>query len=139
MIEQNNFESPESKHNQIEKRKREIVSLATELNEKNEVFSFPGISPEAYLKRKESDVEYPEYSTPTDELIKRFETEGMKVVFGDHPESGNVFALPLGSNDIMMDSIPLRQLQINETMSEGLRELISAIERNRAAFQGEGQ
>jgi len=72
-----------------------------------------------------SEEEFPGYTTPIDELIERFEKEGMKVVLGKHPESGNVFILPAGSEDIEQDSIAPRQLQISDGMDERLKNLVN--------------
>jgi hypothetical protein len=46
------------------------------------------------------------------------------VVLGEHPESGNVFILPLQSNDIAKDFVFPRHLQISEGMDEKLKRLI---------------
>jgi hypothetical protein len=108
-----------------ERRVVEIVALARELNEKGEVFPFFGLDPVEYGKMKETDEEFPGFTTPIDELLRRFEAEGIKVVLGKNPESGNVYILPALSNDIEMDSIAPKQLQIGENMSGTLRELIS--------------
>ncbi len=102
-----------------------IRALAKELIESNEVFPFSGLDSGAYAKIKADEEESPGYATPIDELIKRFEDEGMKVVFGKNPESGNVFILPLQSDDIENDSLFPKHLQISEGMNEKLKELIS--------------
>ena len=113
-----------NKSNEREQRIKRIVALALELSTKPEGFSFPGIDPSAHSRIKAEQEEYPGYSTPVDELIERFNNEGMKVVLGAHPESGNVFILPSGSNDIENDNLLPRHLQIGETMDERLKELI---------------
>ncbi|OGF36999.1 hypothetical protein A2303_03300 [Candidatus Falkowbacteria bacterium RIFOXYB2_FULL_47_14] len=111
-----------------EKERQEKVSslfdLVRKINESGESLPFPGIDPEAYLKMKKTDDEYPGYTTPTDEIIGRCKEEGIKVVTGKHSESGNIFVLPAGSNDIEMDSIAPHQLSINAVENEHLRELI---------------
>ena len=111
----------------IEKELREgwIVALAVEIIESHEVFPFRGLDSGAYAKIKADEEESPGYATPIDELVKRFEDEGMKVVLGKNPESGNVFILPLQSDDIVNDSLFPRHLQISEGMNEKLKELIS--------------
>ena len=101
-----------------------IISLAKELFESNEILDFPGIDPESYLNLKASDEEYPGLTTPTDEIIERLKNEGMKVVLGKNPQSGNVFILPAGSTNIEMDSISPKQLQVSDGMNEKFRELI---------------
>ena len=115
-----------NKNNKKEKEERiiEIVILAKELGESHEVFPFPGVNSEAYLGMKDDEEKFPGYTTPIDELVKRFENEGMKVVLGKHPDSGNVFILPSQSNDIENDSISPKQLQISKTMNDKLKKLI---------------
>ena len=108
-------------------KKEKIISLAAELFKRKETFSFSGIDPELYSKMKAGEEEDPGYTTPIDELIERFKIEGMKVVLGKYPESGNVFVLPAGSTDIEMDSISPKQLQLTEDMNGKLKELIVLI------------
>jgi hypothetical protein len=108
-------------------KKEKIISLAAELFESNETFAFSGIDPEAYSKMKTSDEEYPGYTTPIDEIIEGLKSEGMKVVLGKNPQSGNVYILPSGSSDIEMDNISPRQLQISDETDEKLKALILLI------------
>ena len=105
-------------------RKEKIISLAAELFESSETLPFSGIDPESYLKMKAVEEEDPGYTTPIDELIERFKSEGMKVILGKNPQSWNVYILPAESTNIEMDSISPRQLQISDGMDEKLRELI---------------
>ena len=63
--------------------------------------------------------------TPIDELLKRFVTEGMKVLLGDDPETGLSFIMPAGSDDLVADSLLPRHLQINDEMNEKLKQLIT--------------
>ena len=98
--------------NQTESRKERIASLSAELIESNETFPFPGIDPEAYRKLKvdiEGDKEMSLYdiSSPTlDELIERFQKEGMKITLGDTPKAGNVFMVPAGQSNYYQPSRP---------------------------------
>ena len=108
-------------------RKEKIIALAAELFESNETFSFSGIDPESYSKMKASEEEDSRHTTPVDDLIERFKNEGMKVVLGKNPQSGNVYVLPSESINIEMDSISPRQLQLGEEMNEKLKELILLI------------
>lgn len=112
--------------NEKEQRKKKIIALTKELSEMQESIPFSGISPESYPKLKANDVELEGLCTPIDDLIQRFEKEGIKVVFGNDPESGNVFILPFGSNDVESDSVFPKHLQINESMDSRLKELILA-------------
>lgn len=113
--------SPESLEN---KRKAEIIALGHELQASQEVFPFPGLEPESYAKLKASDEEYPGYTTPTDEILERLKTEGMKVVLGTNSESGNVFILPALSDDIENDMILPKHFQLSEQLNDKLRKLI---------------
>jgi hypothetical protein len=117
-------QSNESKEENLERRRKRIVILAKELSEKQEGFPFPGIDPDIYGKLKISAKEYPEYATDPDRMIEKFKENGIKIMFGDDPESGNVFVLPLGSNDIENDGMLLQNLQVNEFMKNNLKELI---------------
>jgi len=104
-----------------------ISQLVGKINESSEKLPFPGIRPEAYLGMKEADNKYPGCATPIDELIARFRREGIRVTLGEHPESGNVFVLPVGGNDIIdiiMDSILLNKLRTKTVTNKHLAELI---------------
>ena len=105
-------------------RKEKIISLAKELFESQETFPFLGVDPGGYLEMKAGDEEAPGYTTPTDEIIERMKNEGIKIVLGKNPQSGNVYVLPAQSTDIEMDSMSPKRLQISEGMNEKLRELI---------------
>jgi hypothetical protein len=111
----------------------EIVALARDLSERQERFTFPGMNSESYEKASATDKEYPGYTTPIDVLLARFQLEGMRVVLspGD-PESGNVYVLPMGSDDIGADSISPRQLEVVADMDALLVKLIEADKRRRA-------
>ncbi len=120
--------SSQEVNNDPEKKRAErlvkILELIKEINESGESLPFSGIHPEAYTKMKETDNEYPRYTTPIDEIIERCQKEGIKVVTGKHPESGNIFVLPAGSNNIEMDSIAPHQLAIDTVKNKYLEELI---------------
>jgi hypothetical protein len=105
-------------------RKERMIALARELSGRHEKFTFPGINPEAYAKIKADEEEMPGFATPINELIERFRNEGVKVVLGKHPESGNVFILPSQSDDIENDNIFPKHLQLSDGMNEKLRELV---------------
>ncbi len=100
------------------------MKLVEKINESKESIPFPGIQPEIYARMKKDDEEFPGYTTPIDEIIKRCEKEGIKVVLGKHPESGNVFVLPISSTDIEMDSIAPHQLVTETIEDKHLEELI---------------
>ncbi len=107
-----------------ERTRKEMIALARELSERGEVFPFPGIDLRVYKNRRAGEEAYPGYSTPIDELLRRFRMEGMKVVLGAHPESGNIYILPAQSNDIENDQLIPRQLYIDERMDPRLKRLI---------------
>jgi hypothetical protein len=103
------------------------LTLAKELSESQESFPFPGIDPVALAKMQADDIEFPGYTTPVDTLLDRCRSEGIKVIFGKHPESGNVYIVPAGEgdppNEDDMYLFP-RHLQENEMMDGTLRGLI---------------
>jgi hypothetical protein len=117
---------PNQQENPREKDKREYLALAETLSQNLEGFSFPGIDGERYLKLKAVDEEYPGFSTPTDEIIDRMKNEGMKVSLGAHPENGDVYLLPMLSDDIENDMLFPGYLTVAEDMNEGLKTLILA-------------
>jgi len=111
-------------------RREKIIALARELSESSESLPFPGLDPEAYEKLKAdiaADADRSDYdiTSPTlDELVARFQSEGMKVTLGSNPLVGNVYILPMGSNDIQNESVLPKHLQITEGMDSRLKELI---------------
>ena len=109
-------------------RRETIIALAIELHESQEVFPFPGLDSAAHAKVRadiERDADESGYTVAMfDELLERFEKEGMKVVLGKNPKSGNVYILPAQSDDIEMDNLSPKQLQLSEGMNEKLCELI---------------
>lgn len=105
-------------------RKRKKIALATEL-EAMEKFTFTGIVEDSYLKIKADDDEYPGVTTHIDIIIERCKVEGIKVMLGAHPESGNVYILPAPSNDIENDSFRPKHLLLADINNEKLKKLIS--------------
>ena len=105
----------------------EKVRIGRELFESNETFAFPGLKPEVYNELKADEERLPAgFVTPLDELIARMNNEGIKVVPGSNPSSGNVFILPIGSDDIESDSIFPRHLDGANISSDILKELVAA-------------
>jgi hypothetical protein len=98
--------------------------LAKELSERHEGFAFHGLEDESYSSLKATDEEYPGLVTPIDILIQRLKAHGFKVAFGDHVNSGQVFILPLDSNNTEDDSVLARHLKITDDMDPGLKTLI---------------
>lgn len=113
-----------------ERKDREIAefgALILEMNKNQERFPFPGIDPEAYAKIKDDEETIPDYTTyatPIDTLVARCRAEGIKVVLGKNPASGNIFILPAGSDDIEMDSLLPRHLPLDGIMDGRLRQLV---------------
>ena len=95
-----------------EVRVKYFLELVKKINESNEFIDFPGINQEIYLKMKKDEEEYPGYTTPIDTIKEAMQKDGIKIVLGNHPESGNVFVLPKSSNNIEEDSIALNQLEV---------------------------
>ncbi len=120
-------ETPKETNSQ-EERVIEIINLVELIS--NEKISFPGIKTESYEKIKAEDEEFPGFTTPIDEILSRLEQEGMKIVLGKNPQSGNVFILPTMSNDIEMDSIRTCHLSLDNVTSENLKKLIQLTTKN---------
>jgi len=127
MNEETPMESNESPESEAEQRLQEFRELLQELHESGEVFPFPGIKPEALASLQAVDAEFPGYTTPIDELLVRFEEEGMKILPGDNPDSRDVFIVPAGSDDAGMDSVLPRDLENVETLDERLQRLFDRI------------
>lgn len=106
--------------------KSRFISLAKELANKPEGFPFPGVDEDTFKSLKAADEEYPGYTTPVGEIITRMQGEGIKIVLGEDPESGNVFALPLSSDDVGKDSLLPRHLNTVLEMDASLQTLILA-------------
>ena len=118
---------PEVSKERLKVRKEELVKAAvTELmfGEHPESFPFPGIDSEHYARMKSDEEEFPGCTTPIDEIIERFKKEGMKIVFGNNPGSGNVYVMPYESEDIERDAIQLKQLETDAVSYELLKKLI---------------
>ena len=120
----NQFNQPPQSN---EKKMQDYIALAKELAETHEKFSFPGITPESYSKLKAVAEEFPEYTAQIDELIERFQAEGMKVMLsGSDPERGSVHILPFNSEDVEMDNLLPRHLIITADMDVRLKKLVLA-------------
>jgi hypothetical protein len=119
------LDQPKSSNEIAEQRDKEIIYWATEMIRRQEILPFKGIDPEIYSNLKAADEEYPGMSTPIDEIINRCTSEGIKVVFGRDPDSGNVYILPAQSTDILNDGIQPQSLKITDQMNEGLKRLIT--------------
>lgn len=110
--------------------KEKIIALGIELSESGKLFPFPGMNRNEYQEIKKN--EDPFYHTPIDQLINRFQAEGLKVVL---TKSGDdVLILPLFSDDIVNDSILPRSLGITVGMDERLKALILLHQERRAAL-----
>src|SRR3989344_1913113 len=106
--------------------RKEIIALAKEIIEKGEVLPFSGMDPKAYEGSKAAELEYPGFTTPIDEILERLTKEGMKIVpknFRFSDNDSEFFVLPAQSNDIVADSISLRQLAVSESLPENLKKI----------------
>ena len=114
------------------------MNVASELVErsKSETFSFSELDESAYAKLKADEEDMPGMTTPIDELVAKFQAEGLKVTFGDHPASGNVFILPATATDVEMDSVFPRHLKVTAGMDPALKQLI---EMNKALAAAKGK
>ncbi len=110
-----------------ESRKTECLNLARQFSEKQEKIPFPGIDPESYARLKESDEQFPGYVTPIDELIKRFEKEGLRVVVFGKYTTEEVYIQPMDSDFTDQENCLFpRDLLISDDMDEALKQLILA-------------
>jgi hypothetical protein len=98
--------------------------LARELHESQEVFPFSDLEPASYELLKAHEESDPGYMTPLDERLERLKDEGMKVVLGKNPESGNIYILPAQSDNIEMDMIFPKHFKTDGVVNEKLRRLI---------------
>ena len=103
---------------------QERIALALELSESMERINFPGIKSDVYEKIKTEQEEYPGVSTPIDELLERFEREGMKIALNQYSASGNIFILPYESEDTRNDGLMPRQLSTEGDIDEDVLNLI---------------
>jgi len=126
-----------------ERAREAYVARAKEFCEKQVVFEFPGIEPDVLSKLmaeedelRNANLEIPLEITPIKDLMERFGKEGIKVVLGTDPDSGNVFIVPAKSEvkDIEANSIFPRQLRIAAGMDEKLAGLIRASREFRSLF-----
>jgi len=101
-----------------------ISKLVVEINESGERLPFPGVRPEVYSAINEQDQEFPGYTTPISEIVARCKTEGIKIMTGRHPGSGNVYIVPAESTNVEMDGLTPYQLIADNTTNEQLKELI---------------
>lgn len=116
--------------NERERRVKEYITLGERLANRAEGFPFPGLTDESYRSLKEVAEEFPEYSTPIDELLKKLQDGGMKIdlVIGQKGLA-DIHILPRENADPLMDNLFPRHLQITDDMDEDLKKLI---EMNRA-------
>ena len=103
-----------------------LTEYAMKMNESRESFPFPGIETEVHKKMLATDREFPGYTTPVDILLDRCRAEGIKVILGKNPESGNVYIVPAGRSEPDNEDMYIfpRHLQVNEMMDGTLRALV---------------
>lgn len=106
-----------------------VGSVGEKLLLRNESFSFAGIEESAYRKLKSESDEFPGYSTHIDELIRRFNSEGFKIVITG---GINVLAIPTtcdstSRKDIENNTVFLKHFKITSDMNDDLKVLISSL------------
>lgn len=118
--------TPEESSNP-EQAKQEKIRLAKELFESGEVFPFPGLAEgmKERLEAEEAEIpNYSDYALPIADLLSNLESRGMRIVLGKYPDSGNIFAILNGSENIERDSLLLRHLKVTGGMDKRLQRLI---------------
>jgi hypothetical protein len=102
-----------------------FVNMAESLSQREKPIPFTGIDPFEYELLQADEEELPSLFTSIDERIKRFQEQGLKVIFGDHGDSKDVYVVPAQSENKKDRTLP-RHLQIVDGMDEELRRLIVA-------------
>ena len=89
---------------------------------------FPGIPTGIMSDLVLSEEEYPGYTKPISEKFEKFIANGIKIVTGNHPRSGNIFVLPANmptnAANIEDYSILVQQLDSTNVENPDLKELI---------------
>lgn len=133
-----NFERPAPPHTEstegvvetITTRER-FISLASELAESQESFSFPGITAEAYARFKQDEEEisgYTDFATPIDALIEKFQKEGMRVIVG--ADDRNVFLVPAHSPDTDIDANTIKLRTLTDATEDPRMSALVTAEKN---------
>ena len=91
--------------------------------ESNESLPFPGLNLESYNTLKSEEEEYPGFATPIDEIIRKFQEQGVKIEPGNSPDGANMFLLPKNSNDLD-DSLRFKHLDIDAIENEQFKKLV---------------
>ncbi len=133
-----NFERPTLSHAESTEGAVEIIttrerfiSLARELAESQESFSFPGITAEAYARFKQDEEEIPGYTdfaTPIDALIGKFQKEGMRVIVG--ADNHNVFLVPAHCPDTDIDANTIKVRTLTDTAEDPRMSALITAEKN---------
>ncbi len=111
--------------------KEELFGMAQELCNIKEPLPFNGINQYFYNELKaqynpELREEYPDFAPEDiDVLITRFQNEGIKIVSGGDPKTGELFVLPFSSNNIRQHSIRISNLNVVDDMNDLLKTVIS--------------
>lgn len=114
-----------------------LVKACDELSEKiinkQEVFQFSGIEPDAYKRLKEDEAgwaeingDIPDDALPVDGLLEEFAEHGIKVVLAIDRTGGNVFVVSAkkDSKVVWENNLFPWQLRIVDGMNEDLKNLI---------------
>ncbi len=101
---------------------QQYLVIAERLSGYNESLPFQGLEEAGYQKLKAESDEFPEYVIPIDDLIQRFEAEGIKIVV----EKGRVYVVPFNSTVTNDNCIFPRFLKVTDGMDNNLKTLIKA-------------
>lgn len=126
-MQQNPFNENEHGQDKIKSKEvlyKEIAQLATELIAGPNIFPFPGMNQTSYQTFKSTEQDYLEFVTPIDELLKKFESEQIKLSFGENPAQTDIFVMSTNSESVKYDSIPVGDLDPENVSDEKLKKII---------------
>ena len=101
-----------------------IQELIKRISESPAPLPLTALNQDVYKRIKEGEADLPPFITPIDDILDRCKSEGIKVVLGKNPNSGNFFILPAGSNDIEGDSFQHGLLSAVDVENQALKDLL---------------
>ena len=112
-----------------ERKLADLLELSIEVSERKEAFPFSGLDPEEYAKIKATDEEYPGFSTPVDEMIAKFEEQGMRLALSTFDsQKGNAYIIPGDMEPTQKNiedwGLKPENFEITNDMDESLKKLI---------------
>jgi len=89
------------------------------------------VSKKFYDQSKIDEVPFVEMGcvTSIDDVLKKFQREGMQVILGDDPMAINVLVVPGPNSDSIADSFLIQNLDITRFMDPRIVKLIEVIQR----------